>query len=154
MILIEKEIESALRSAIRASLIQYGSATPELVDARIVCFWLGDEENGPSEDASGLRVMLVAQPNSSAGWMPSMGFEPIRSVNVNVMCVSQPDSDKDRKVCLALYEAVRSVFEAPSGFTLPATINYGGTLITNGGAADIDDVGQVVSFTAELKIAL
>ncbi len=154
MILIEKEIEKSLRTAIRASLQAYGATTPELVDAKIICFWLGDEDNGPAEDASGLRVMLMAHPSSSAGYIPSFGFEPIRSVSVDVLCVSQPDSDEDRTVCAALYEAVRVVFETPGSFTLTAGISFGGMLISNGGVGEIDDVGQVTRFTVEMKISL
>jgi hypothetical protein len=99
--------------------------------------------------------MLMAHPSSSAGYMPGVGFEPLRTVNLDVMCVNQPDSDADKRVMRAFYEAVRVVFEATTpGFTLPAGITFGGMLITNGGAAEIDTVGQVVSFTVELKVSL
>lgn len=155
MIQLEKEIETGLRTAIRASLQSYGAATPELIAAKIICFWLGDEDGGPADDASGLRVMMMTHPSSSAGYMPGVGFEPIRSVQVDVMCVSQPDSDEDKRIMRALYEAVRVVFEtAPVPFSFAAGITFGGMLITNGGAADIDDIGQVTSFTVEMKISL
>jgi hypothetical protein len=155
MIQLEKEIETGLRTAIRTSLNTYGSSTPELVDAKIICFWLGDEDGGPADDASDLRVVLMAHPSSSAGYMPGVGFEPIRSISVDVMCVSQPDSDGDRRIMRALYEAVRVVFEtAPVTFTFAAGITFGGMLITNGGAAEVDSVGQVTSFTVEMKISL
>jgi hypothetical protein len=155
MIQLEKEIETGLRAAIRTSLNTYGATTPELVDAKIICFWLGDEDGGPADDASGLRVMLMAHPSSSAGYIPNVGFEPLRSVQVDVMCVSQPDSDSDKRIMRALYEAVRSVFEAATpAFTFAAGITFGGMLITNGGATEFDDVGQVTSFTVDMKVSL
>ena len=155
MILLEKEIESALRSAIRTSLNTHGAQTAALQTCVINTYWLADEDNGPAPDANGLRVMLMAYPSSSAGYNQSYGFEPIRSVNVDVYCISQPDSDGDRTICAALYEAVREVFEtAPLLFTLSAGINFGGMLITSGGAAEIADVGQVTSFTVEMKVSL
>ncbi len=121
----------------------------------IVCFWLGDEDGGPADDASGLRVMLQAKPNGSAGYMPGVGLEPLRTLTVDVMCVSQPDSDKDRRVMRALYEAVRVVFEtAPPAFEFAAGITFGGLLIRDGGAAEIDDIGQVTSFAVEMKVSL
>ena len=154
MILLEKEIESALRTAIRTSLNTYGAQTPALQTAIINCYWLADEDNGPAPDAESLRVGIMASPSSSAGYIPSFGFEPIRNVSVDVFCVSQPDSDGDRAVCAALYEAVRVVFETPGSFTLATGITFGGMLITNGGAAEIDNVGQVTSFTVEMKVSL
>ena len=155
MIQLEKEIETGLRTAIRASLNTYGNVTRALIDTTIVCFWLGDEEGGPADDASGLRVMIQAKPNSSAGYMPGIGLEPIRSVTVDVMCISQPDSDEDRTIMRGLYEAVRVVFETvPVPFSFAAGITFGGLLIRDGGAAEIDEVGQVTSFTVEMKVSL
>lgn len=156
MIQLEKEIETGLRTAIRASLNTYGVATPELVDAKITTFWLGDEDGGDADDASNLRVELMARPNSSNGWMGgSTGLEPMRTVTVDVMCVSMPDSDRDRRIIRALYEAVRVVFEtSPVVFTFAVGITFGGMLIANGGAAEFDDGGQVAGFSVELKVSL
>lgn len=155
MIRLEKEIESAVRTAIRTSLNAYAATTNELANCVIIGFWLGDEAGGPADDASGLRVMLMAHPSSSAGYNPATGFEKIRNVNLDVMCVSQPDSDSDKRIMAALYEAVRVVFEtAPTPFVFATGINFGGMLITNGGASEIDEVGQITSFTVEMKISL
>lgn len=155
MIQLEKEIETGIRAAIRTSINTYAVATPELADCVLIGYWLGNEDGGSADDASGLRVELKAHPSSSAGYIPGVGFEPIRSVNLDVMCVSQPDSDQDKRIMRALYEAVRVVFEtAPVPFAFATGITFGGMLITNGGAADIDEVGQVVSFTVEMKISL
>lgn len=154
MILVEQKIETALRTAIRASLATYGESTPALQSARIVTYWLGAEDATAGNDASGIMVMLNAKPSSSAGWIAGVGLEPIRSVSVDVYCVTPPDSDGDRSIMLALYQAVRSVFETHGAITMPAGVTFGGLLITNGGAAEIDDVGQVTSFTVEMKVTI
>jgi hypothetical protein len=155
MILIEKLIETSLRTAIRASLQSYGATIPALVDAKINCFWLGDEEGGPAEDASDLRVMLMAKPNSAEGYQPGAGLMPQRSISVDVFCVSQPDSDEDRVICNGLYEAVRSVFDvATPAFVMPEGMTFSALMITGGGSAEIEDVGQVVSFTVDMKISV
>lgn len=155
MIELEKELESAARVAIRASITAAAEATPELANCIIIGFWLGDESNGPADDASGLRVMLMAQPSSSGGYNPATGFEPIRSIALDVMCVSQPDNDSDKRIMRALYNATRGAFEtAPTALVMPTGVAFGGMLINNGGAADIDELGQVTSFTIELKVSL
>lgn len=154
MILIEQQIESALRTAIRASLQAASATVPELATARIIGFWLPPENDGDSNDAEGLRVELKAMPNGSAGWMSGVGFEPLRNVSVSVECYTQPDSDSGKATCNALYAAVRNVFEAPGSFALPAGINFGGMLITGGGAAEFEDGGQVFGFTIEMKVSL
>jgi hypothetical protein len=155
MILIEKEIEKAVRAAIRTSLNSYSATTPELEDTVVIGYWLPSEENGPTEDASGLRVMLMAHPSSSEGYAPGTGFDRIRKVELDVMCISQPDTDDDRHIMVALYEAVRSAFEAASpAFTFVTGLQLGGMLISNGGAAELDDVGQITSFTVSMHMLL
>lgn len=155
MIELEKELESAARVAIRASINAAAATTPELADCIIIGFWLGDEDGGPADDASGLRVMLMAQPSSSGGYNQTTGFDPIRSVALDVMCVSQPDNDGDKRIMRALYNATRGAFEtAPTALVMPAGVSFGGMLITNGGAADMDEIGQMTSFTIELKVSL
>jgi hypothetical protein len=154
MVLLEKEIETALRTAIRTSINTFAETVSELQDAKIVGDWLAPED-GETNDYSGMRVELSAQPNSSDGYIPGSGFQPFRTCGLIVTCVSQPDSDTDNTICNALYEATRTVFEtAPLLFTLPATIQFGGMLINNGGAAVIDDVGQIIGFTVEMNVSL
>jgi len=76
-------------------------------------------------------------------------------VTVDVACVSQPDSDRTRRVLRALWESVRVVFEAvPVRFSFAEGITFGGMMIPGGGAAEVEDVGQVVSFSVELKVSL
>jgi hypothetical protein len=155
MIELEKEIETGMRAAIRANLTTYAAQTPELADAKIVTFWLGDEEGGPTDDASNLRVMLMAKPNGSNGYMPGVGLEPLRSISVDVMCVSQPDSDTDRRIMRAFYHAVREVFEkVPVMFSFASGITFGGLLIRDGGAAEIEELGQVTSYTVDMRVSL
>lgn len=156
MIQLEKEIETGLRTAIRASLNTYGVSVPELVNAKIICFWLGGEDGGDADDAENLRVELQARPNSSAGWIGgSVGLEPIRSVIVEVLLICQPDSDKDRRILRTFYEAVRIVFEtSPVTFSFAPGITFGGLTIKNPGASDFGNEGQLASFTVEMNVSL
>jgi hypothetical protein len=155
MIELEKVIENALRVGIRAALQAASSIVPELATAKIIGFYLGDEDGGPAEDASGLHVGIKANPNGSAGYIPSYGLEPQRTLSIDMMCVSQPDGDTDRVVHAALYNTVRSVFESvPTGFTLPAGVSFGGLQINQGGSADLDEGGQISGFTVEMKVSL
>ena len=99
--------------------------------------------------------MLMAHPSSSDGYNQTTGFYPIRSVALDVMCVSQPDNDGDKRIMRALYNATRGAFEAaPTALVMPVGVSFGGMLITNGGAADMDEIGQMTSFTIELKVSL
>ena len=155
MIELEKELESAARVAIRTSINEAAATVPELANCIIIGYWLGDEDGGPADDASGLRVMLMAQPSSSSGYNQTTGFEPLRSIALDVACVSQPDNDGDKRIMRALYNATRGAFEAaPTALVMPTGVSFGGMLIANGGAADMDDIGQITSFTVELKVSL
>ena len=156
MIELEYGIELALRAAIRTSLNSAAATTPQLAGARIIGFWLDSEdESDEMQNAKGLHVLLMAHPNDSEGYNSAYGLEPQRSVQVDVLCVSQPDSDNSRKTCRALYNAVRSVFETiPVPFTMPTGVEFGGCLITNGGSADIDNMGLLTGFNVEMKVSL
>ena len=154
MILIEKSIETALRTAIRASLNTYGASTAELIDIPILGYWLGAEDGGAADDAEGVRVELTAHPSSSEGWIAGVGPEPQRAVMLDVRCITQPDSDPDRAVCCALYEAVRNVFETPGLFTLPPGLTFGGMQIKPGGAGAVEGEGWVVAWTVKMDVSL
>ncbi len=154
MILLEKEIEKALRAAIRTSLNTFGVSVPELMDCKILTFWLPSETGGDESDYDGLRVEIKAMPNSSGGWIAGVGFEPIRSVAVSIEGIVQPDSDKDKRITNALYEAVRTPFETSGSFTFPAGINFGGMQIAGGGNADMENVGRVFGLTIKMDVSL
>jgi hypothetical protein len=154
MVLLEKEIETALRTAIRTSINTFAETVSELQDAKIVGDWLAPED-GETNDYSGMRVELSAQPNSSDGYIPGSGFQPFRTCGLIVTCVSQPDSDDDNTICNALYEATRTVFEtAPLLFTFPASIQFGGMLITSGGSLTVEGEGKIRQFNVEFKVNL
>jgi len=156
MIRLEKLLEASVRAAIRASINIATSEVPSLQDARIIGFW-NDSESGTWEgnDATGLRVMLTAHPSSADGYQPGIGLMPLRSVVIDVACVSQPDNDKDRVILCALYNAVRSTFEASTlSFTMPAGVSFGGILITNGGAGSFEGMGQAVTFSVDFRLAI
>ena len=156
MIQLEYEIEKCLRSAIRANIDIAASAVPELATAKIIGFWL-DSEDGSLEmqDSDGIHVMLMAHPNSAEGYNTSYNLEPQRTMQVDVSCVSQPDSDVSRLTCRSLYNAVRSVFETtPIPFTMPTGVSFGAAMITGQGSADIANLGQVTSFTVEMKLSI
>lgn len=156
MIELEYEIEKALRSAIRTSLSSAAAVTPALADARIIGSWLEAEtDNEEGQNVHGLCVMLFTSPNSSEGYNPNSGLDPIRSAVVTVSIVSQPDNDIDRKVKRAFYNAVRLVFETvPPMFSLPAGIEFGGVLINNTGSALIENLGDISTFDADMKVSL
>jgi hypothetical protein len=157
MIAIEQQIETGLRAAIRASLQTASAETEQLAKTKIVAFWLAPENDGDNNDASGLHVFIKANPNGSGGYNPNTGFEAQRTVQVDIGCVTpMDDSGKtDTAVYLALYKAVRSVFEAaPFTVDLGTGIVFGGMLINNGGTAELEDVGQVASFTVEMHISV
>jgi hypothetical protein len=102
-----------------------------------------------------MRVELSAQPSSAEGYIPGTGFTPQRTVSFNVMCVSQPDSDQDNRICNALYEATRTVFEtAPLLFTFPASIKFGGMLIQSGGSLMVEGEGKVRGFIVDFKVSI
>lgn len=156
MIELEYTVESSLRTAIRASLMEQSKLTPALAGARILGFWL-DAEDGTAEgqNAFGLYVLLCTHPSTCEGYNPGYGPEPTRSIVVDVLITSQPDNDPKREIIRALYNAVRSVFETvPPSFVFPDGIQFGGVLLTGGGSAEIDNLGQVVSFTADMNVAL
>jgi hypothetical protein len=157
MIHVEPIIESALRIAMRRSIAAASQSVPELATAKVICFWL-QAEDGFDNEAEGLRVMVNAQPNSSGGYNPSSGFQALRDCRVDIACISQPDSDKDRAIAAALYVAVRAVFEdhtttAPQ-FVIGDGVSFGGMLIDGGGSGEIAGTGEVVSFSVTMKVSL
>lgn len=157
MIHIEYEIEKALRVAIRESISKASEQVPELSTAKIIGHLLDTEQSNDdgNNDGVGLHVVLVAHPNSSEGYNTAYALEPTRSCMVDVMIITQPDSDKDRVICNAFYVAVRSVFEtAPCLLVFPSGLQFGGNLISGGGSAEIDGMGQVEQFQVEMKMAL
>lgn len=156
MILLEHSIELAGRDAIRANLKKIETEIPALGGVKIIGFWMDSEDGTDTgQEASGLHVMLMAHPNSSEGYNSDYALEPQRTIPMDVVCVSQPDSDISRQICRELYRAVRSIFETvPSPLVMPDGVQFGGCLITNGGSADIDNLGQVTSFQVEIKVSL
>lgn len=156
MILLEHGLEDAIRKAIRLNLQAKAREIPAFGGVRIIGFWL-DTEDGTDvgQDAQGLHVMLMAHPNTSEGYNKSYALEPQRTIQIDVVCVSQPDSDISREICRELYRAVRAVFETvPNPLEMPEGVEFGGCLLTNGGSADIDNLGQVTSFQVEMKVSL
>ena len=156
MIKLEYQTEKALRAAMRVSISAAASAIPALADARIIGSWLEAEtDNEEGQNVHGLCVILTAHPNSSEGYNADSGLDPIRSIVVSVVLVSQPDNDIDKKIKRAFYNAVRSVFETvPPLFSYPAGIEFGGVLITNTGSAEIENLGEITAFDADMKISL
>ena len=155
--IIEYEIEKAIRPAIRTAIEAAALIHGGLDAVRIIGSWLPPEENTPrgdSNDAEGIRVFLRAAHNSSPGWLTGTGLDARRTVQLDVMLVTQPESDATREKALALYEAVRTVFDTTGKFTLPTGLTFGGLLITGGGSIDIEQFGQVVSFQVQMKVSI
>jgi hypothetical protein len=156
MIQLEKLIELSVRNALRIAIDAAAAGTAELQDARIVTH-LNDSEDGTwaGNDASGLRVFIKAFPSSSEGYQPGIGFMPQRSVTMEVLCVSQPDSDPTRNVLGALYYAVRGTFEATAlSFTMPAGVTFGGMLIQGKGDSEFNELGQVMAFSVDFRVSV
>lgn len=156
MIELEYELEKSLRAGIRKSLSEAAAVTPALAFARIIGSWLEaetDDEEG--QNVHGLCVLLFTAPNTSEGYNPDSGLDPIRSSVVSVSIISQPDNDEDRKIKRAFYNAVRRVFETvPPMFSLPEGIEFGGVLIANAGSALIENLGDISTFDADMRVSL
>jgi hypothetical protein len=153
---LEYEIEKSLRDAIRTSLVAASSATPELSDCRIICFRHdSDSQTFEGNDAYGLRVFITANPNSAEGYNGTYTLEPIRTMQVDISYITQPDSDISRNVFVALETAVRSVFETlPIPFAMPSGVTFGAAMITGAGASEFGDYGQAGSFSVDMKLSV
>lgn len=154
MILVEKIIETAIRPALRTSINEMALTVPQLQDCKIIGDWLAPEESFDN-DETGMRVSFSAQPNSSEGYYPNVGFPKIRTVVVTVQCITNPNDDLDNTVANALYEAVRSVFEAATlPFTFATGVTFGGMLISGGGSDVVSDVGKVRQFDIQFMVTV
>jgi hypothetical protein len=154
MILIEQGIELSARTAIRAALDTAAAQTPALSDAHIVSYW-NAPESGRTKDADGIGVGLVAQPNSAEGYNPTTGFSPQRAMQLDVLCVTQPDVDADCAILQAMYAAVRGVFEAaPCAIAMPAGVTFGGMLIQGGGSGELESGGQYIGFSVVFHVSI
>ena len=156
MIHLEYEIEKALRVAIRTSINAKASEVPELATTRIIGFRLeAEDQTAAGNDATGLRVMISATPNTSEGYNSAYTLEPVRSMSVDIAYATQPDNDTARTIFTALEYAVRSVFEAvPPAFTMPTGVTFGAAMLTGGGSSELGQYGQIGSFVVEMKLSL
>jgi hypothetical protein len=156
MIALEYEIEKSLRAAIRTAINLKAESIAELATCRIIGFRLeAEDQTAEGQDAAGIKVMIMAYPNTAEGYNTAYALEPQRSMTVDVTYNTHPDDDVSRAVFVGLENAVRSVFEvAPPAFVMPAGVLFGAGMITDSGSSEFGDRGQIGMITVQMKLSI
>lgn len=149
-IIVERTITQALATGIAKNVSELKAQCAALSDVVVYGLFLEnplkDGTAGKRRDVNGPRINILCNPNIPKGYGSAA-----RSCKIDVICITQPDSDPDQVLATYCYRAARKVFDNKE-FSLPTEVmELRGYLITDG-AAGITEEGFVVSLGVRMEV--